>query len=138
VRIGTPDQVEAFRRTWIERARGLAAQLMLPCVVDVASDRFFGRIGTLMANSQREQELKFEVLIPVNPGAEPTACCSVNYHLDHFGAIWDLATAGGERCHTACIGFGLERLTLAMFRHHGLDSDAWPAGLRDLLRGTPA
>ena len=87
-----------------------------------------------MANSQREQELKFEVLIPVNPGAEPTACCSVNYHMDHFGAIWDLATTAGERCHTACVGFGLERLALALFTQHGLDIAAWPDRVSRALR----
>jgi seryl-tRNA synthetase len=111
----------------------LIARLQLPCFTDVANDPFFGRIGSLMANNQREQELKFELLIPVNDGAGPTACGSVNYHLDHFGAIWDLVTETGERCHTACCAFGMERLTVAMFRHHGLDVAKWSPALRDLL-----
>jgi len=133
VRIGTPAQIQAFRDDWMGRAKGLIARLALPCATDVANDPFFGRIGSLMANNQREQELKFELLIPVNDGAGPTACGSVNYHLDHFGAIWDLVTEAGERCHTACCAFGMERLTVAMFRHHGLDVAKWSPALRDLL-----
>jgi seryl-tRNA synthetase len=133
VRIGTPSQIAAFRNDWMERARGLMEQLALPCTVDVAHDPFFGRVGKLMANNQRELELKFEFLVPVNDGAGPTACGSVNYHLDHFADIWNLRDEAGERCHTACCAFGMERLTVAMFRHHGLDLPAWPLGLRRLL-----
>jgi seryl-tRNA synthetase len=133
VRIGTPPQIAAFRDDWMQRAKGLIERLGLPCSVDVANDPFFGRIGTLMANNQREQELKFELLIPVNDGAGPTACGSVNCHLDHFGYIWGLVNEAGVRCHTACCAFGMERLTIAMFRHHGLNLAQWPGSLRDLL-----
>jgi seryl-tRNA synthetase len=133
VRIGTPQQIELFRIDWMARARGFIEQLGLPCSVEVAHDPFFGRIGALMANSQREQELKFELLIPVNDGAGPTACGSVNYHLDHFSTIWNLVGETGERCHTACCAFGMERLTVAMFRHHGLDVAAWPLALQKHL-----
>ena len=133
VRIGTPEQVAAFRDIWVARVATLAEQLGLPCTVDVANDRFFGRIGALMADSQREQQLKFELLVAVNDGAQPTACASVNYHLDHFGAIWHLTNEAGEVCHTACCGFGLERLTLALLRHHGLDPGGWPRALRARL-----
>ena len=42
--------------------------------------------------------------------------------------------AGGDDAdrvaHTACLGFGLERITLALVRRHGLDQDRWPAGVR--------
>jgi hypothetical protein len=36
-----------------------------------ASDAFFGRGGKLMAMSQIEQALKFELLLPVRSAAEP-------------------------------------------------------------------
>ena len=54
----------------------LIEKLRLPFNVDVANDPFFGRAGKLQAESQREQALKFELLIPVNPGQPPTACAS--------------------------------------------------------------
>jgi hypothetical protein len=52
--------------------------------VDVANDLFFGRGGKIVADSQRELKLKFELLMPVNDGAPPTACMSFNYHMDHL------------------------------------------------------
>ncbi len=133
VRIGTPDQVLAFRADWLERGQALASSLALPHDVDVANDPFFGRAGKVMANSQRELELKFELLIPVNSTENPTACISFNYHLDHFGRVWDIRLPDGGVAHTACIGFGLERLTMALLRHHGLEIASWPQAVRTFL-----
>lgn len=133
VRIGTADQVIRFRALWIERAQAIATALELPFTLDVASDAFFGRAGKLMADNQREQALKFELLIPVNDGLEPTACVSFNYHMTYFGDTWGIRTAADEAAHTACVGFGMERLTLALLRHHGFDIAAWPAGVRATL-----
>jgi hypothetical protein len=41
---------------------------------------------------------------------------------------------GGGAAHTACLGFGLERITLALLRTHGLDPDRWPSPVREELR----
>src|SRR5271169_6351359 len=59
--IGTPEQIDAFRRRWMARAEDLAGQLGLPYRLDAASDAFFGRGGKLMAMRQIEQALKFEL-----------------------------------------------------------------------------
>ena len=133
VRIGSPEQVVAFRRHWMEKAPQLVAMLGLPYEVDVANDPFFGRAARMLKASQRDQELKFELLIPINEGSKPTACISFNYHQDHFGRGWDIEQADGTVAHTACVGFGMERLTLALFRHHGLDVEGWPRPVRDAL-----
>ncbi|MCX4164499.1 MULTISPECIES: amino acid--[acyl-carrier-protein] ligase [Paraburkholderia] len=135
VRLGTPDQVMAFREMWIERGSLLVTLLDLPVDVDLANDPFFGRGGKIIADSQRAQALKFELLIPVANADSKTACLSFNYHMDHFGAIWKIECADGSVAHTGCVGFGMERITLALFRHHGLDVDAWPADVRALLWG---
>jgi len=133
VRVGTPAQVEAFRADWMERAVGLIDDLGLPHTIDVANDPFFGRPGKLQADIQRGQQLKFELLIPVNENAEPTACLSFNYHQDHFGWLWGVSTPDGAAAHSGCVAFGLERLTLALLRHHGLDPGDWPARVRGAL-----
>ncbi len=133
VRVGTPAQVEAFRADWMERAVGLIDDLGLPHTIDVANDPFFGRPGKLQADIQRGQQLKFELLIPVNENAEPTACLSFNYHQDHFGGLWGVSTPDGAAAHSGCVAFGLERLTLALLRHHGLDPGDWPARVRGAL-----
>ncbi|MCC0804641.1 amino acid--[acyl-carrier-protein] ligase [Methylobacterium sp. W2] len=135
VRMGSPDQVLAFRELWLERGTAMMRELGLPIAVDPANDPFFGRAGRMLANNQRAQGLKFELNVPVNSEDKPTACLSFNYHQDHFGMIWDIRQADGEVAHTACVGFGLERITLALLRHHGLDITAWPDAVRDRLWG---
>jgi seryl-tRNA synthetase len=131
--IGAPDEVAAFRRRWIERGLEMAGELELPCKVDQASDPFFGRTGQMMAISQLQNSLKFELLIPLRSAERPTACMSFNNHKDHFGEVWGLRIESGEVCHTACAAFGMDRLAVALFWTHGLDVAAWPHGVRQAL-----
>jgi seryl-tRNA synthetase len=133
VRIGAPEAVLEFRRRWLDRAPEIAAALGLEAAVDLANDPFFGRAGQLRADSQREQGLKFELLIPVGDAARPTACMSFNYHQDLFGTLCGLRLPDGGTAHTGCVGFGMERLTLALFRRHGFEAARWPAPVRRAL-----
>ncbi|MBV9512304.1 MAG: amino acid--[acyl-carrier-protein] ligase [Caulobacteraceae bacterium] len=134
VRIGTAEQVGAFRQTWLAKAQALADDLGLSYTLDVANDPFFGRGAAFLAASQREQALKFELLVPVISTEKPTACMSFNYHQDHFGQTWDLKLANGEAAHTGCVAFGMDRLTIALFVTHGLDVKQWPASIRAALQ----
>ena len=135
VRMGTPDDVMAFRERWIARAGEMVKTFGLEGAVDIANDPFFGRAGRMLKNNQRQQNLKFEMLIPVESVDKPTACMSFNYHQDHFGSLWGLTSADGAVAHTACVGFGMERLALALLKVHGLDPAHWPAGVRTALWG---
>ena len=134
VRIGTPQQIQAFREPWVERAKGIADLIGLPYTVDVANDPFFGRVGTMMASQQRADALKFELLVPVRAKDSPTACMSFNYHKEHFGEVWGLHNAAGEVLHTGCVAFGMDRLAVALFVIHGANVAAWPASVRDALK----
>lgn len=141
VRIGTEEQVMAFRAEWLKRGFAFVERLGLPVVTDLANDPFFGRAGKLMADGQRDQELKFEMLVPVTSEENPTACVSCNYHMTHFSEVWPLRTPDGEMAHTGCVAFGIDRLTLALFRHHGFSLEAWPVAVRAELwpeSGRPA
>ena len=131
--IGSPEEIQVFREEWIERAKGLADRLGLPYRIDLASDPFFGRGGQLVAISQLQQALKFELLVPVRSEEQPTACMSFNYHREHFGETWGLHDAAGEVSHTGCVAFGMDRLAVAMFATHGTDIARWPAGVRAAL-----
>ncbi|MDB5488756.1 MAG: hypothetical protein JWQ58_2471, partial [Reyranella sp.] len=133
VRIGTPEQVASFRALWLDRARALVDSFGLPCAIEVANDPFFGRAGRLLARNQREETLKFELLIPIVAEEPRTACVSFNDHRDLFGRAWDIQTEAGQTGHTACVGFGVERLTLALFRHHGFVLGNWPGSVRNVL-----
>jgi seryl-tRNA synthetase len=134
VRIGASEQVVAFRQLWLDRGEALMRSLRVPVTVDVANDPFFGRAGKLLSNNQREQKLKFELLIPITSEERPTACLSFNYHQDHFGTLWNLR-CDHEVAHTACVGFGMERVALALFKHHGFDPRDWPRPVRHILWG---
>jgi seryl-tRNA synthetase len=133
VRLGTETQALAFRKVWMERGRAIIGSFGLPFEVDVANDPFFGRTGKLLATSQREESLKFELLVPITSKEHPTACVSFNYHRDLFGRAWKIETAAGATAHTACVGFGVERITLALFKHHGFAVRDWPRSVRDVL-----
>lgn len=135
VRLGTPEQILTFREFWMRESIAICDRLMLPAELDIANDPFFGRGGKVVASSQREQALKFEVLIPVASDDKPTACMSINYHQDHFAKTNGIVNADGSVAHTSCIGFGLERIALALLRHHGLDVAAWPSQVRATLWG---
>lgn len=135
VRMGTEADVMEFRQLWIERGTAMMKKVGLPVEIDVANDPFFGRAGRMLVNNQRDQNLKFELLIPITSVEKPTACMSFNYHQDQFGVKWGLSQHDGEVAHTACVGFGLERIALALFHHHGLDVKAWPESVRTELWG---
>ena len=119
VRLGAPAQVHAFRDLWIGRARALFASFGLPFDIAGASDAFFGRAGKLLAANQREEGLKFELLVPIASPGHPTACVSFNYHRALFGRAFGIEMAAGEIAHSGCVGFGVERIALALFRRHG-------------------
>jgi seryl-tRNA synthetase len=131
--VGTPEQIDDFRRRWMERAQDVARQLGLPYRIEQASDAFFGRGAKLMAMSQIEQALKFELLVPVHSADRPTACMSFNYHRDHFGTVWNLRNAAGQTMHTGCVAFGMDRLALGLFATHGIELTDWPTAVRKTL-----
>jgi seryl-tRNA synthetase len=133
VRAGTPDEVVRWRDTWLERGVELLRSLGLPATPDVAADPFFGRAGAMLADGQKAMKLKFEVLVPVLTDQQPTAVCSFNYHQDHFGKVFEIFSSQGDVAHTACLGFGLERVVMALFRHHGFRVEDWPAAVRSRL-----
>lgn len=134
--MGTPEQVQAFREGWIEHAQNMFHSLCLPASIALANDPFFGRGGKIVADSQRRQQLKFELLVKSAGDPEKAmACGSFNYHLDRFGALWKIRTEAGEIAHTGCCGFGLERVALNLFSHHGFEPADWPKAVRIALWG---
>jgi seryl-tRNA synthetase len=131
--IGTADDVANFRERWMARAQNIARDLGLTFRVDYASDPFFGRVGQIKAVSQKQQELKFELLVPLRSEDKPTACMSFNYHQSHFGTTWGIQDTNGEPAHTGCVAFGMDRLAVAMFHIHGTKLETWPVKVREML-----
>ena len=133
VYIGSADLASGFRDRWVIRAQKIVRDLGLTFKIDHANDPFCGRVGQMMAVSQKQQSLKFELLVPLRSEERPTACMSFNYHRNHFGAAWGIVDAASEPAHTACVAFGMDRLAVAMFHTHGKDVDLWPIAVRELL-----
>ena len=129
VRIGEPDEVLEWREEWAGRGLELLTALGLDAQLENANDPFFGRRGRMLAANQRSEALKLELLVQI-AGPEPTALASFNHHRDHFGGIYDIVLSDGGTAHTACLGFGHERIVLALLKTHGLAPDAWPDGVR--------
>ena len=133
VRLGDPATVLQWRDAQVAAGVALLRSLQLPAREEVAADPFFGRAGKLLAAGQVEQRLKLEVVVPVISHEHPTACCSFNYHQDKFGSAFGILLPDGAVAHTACLGFGLERVTMALLQTHGFDPVAWPTAVRERL-----
>lgn len=133
IRMGRPDEVVAWRDAWLQRGLELLKGLGLPAQSDLAADPFFGRAGKMLAANQLDQRLKFEILVPVISLDKPTAICSFNWHQDYFTSKFRIRNADESAAHTACLGFGMERVTLALIKAHGFDPERWPADVRAQL-----
>ncbi len=133
VYLGTPDGARTHRDQWVERGTEVLSGLGLAVEAVVANDPFFGRPGRMLAANQRSEELKIELVAPVFAAGRPTAISSSNCHLDHFGRPFGIETADGEVAHSACFGFGVDRITLALVDRHGTDPTRWPTAVRSVL-----
>ncbi|CAN5606107.1 amino acid--[acyl-carrier-protein] ligase [soil metagenome] len=132
VLVGTPEQALHHRDSWMPRAQAILEGLGLSPRVEVANDPFFGRAGKMLAAGQMEAELKYEFVVDITD-VTGTAIASANYQQDHFGRTFSLSTGDGAPAHGACMAFGLERTTLALYAVHGLDVASWPVGVRTAL-----
>ncbi len=133
VYVGTPDGALAFRNRWIDRSLDVLGGLGLEVTAEVANDPFFGRAGRMLKANQVEANLKYEIVAPICSTEKQTAIASCNCHLDHLSVPFQVTTHDGEVAHSACVGFGLERIALALFKKHGLDVHSWPTAVRSAL-----
>jgi seryl-tRNA synthetase len=95
VRLGSAEQALAHRNYWLERAEEMLRAVGLHVRPVPANDPFFGRGGRLAAATQKDQDLKYELVVPVAAAEKPTAVASCNCHLDHFGHAFGIRTADG-------------------------------------------
>lgn len=133
VYLGSAEGAESFRADWLGLLVDFFADLGLEVASDLASDPFFGRIGVMLAANQRRSGMKNEISISLYPDRR-TAISSVNMHRTHFADSFGIRQADGEPAHTACAGFGIERVAIALFAAHGMATVDWPAPVRRALR----
>lgn len=135
VAVGSPEQAVQHRDSWVGHGLDVLGSLGLDAAPVAANDPFFGRAGKMLAASQRDDGLKTELVVRLYGDLdEGTAVVSANCHRDHFGETFGLRTeADAGVAHSACVGFGMERIALALIRTHGLEPQSWSAGLRAVL-----
>jgi seryl-tRNA synthetase len=132
--VGDPDAAQQHRDAGLEVGIDILRRLGLEMDVIEANDPFFGRLGTAMAKGQKEEILKLEGTTPIGSPDHPVAIISGNCHRDHFGSPFSIETEDGSTAHSACVAFGVDRITLALLYNHGLDVSSWPAEVKEALR----
>ena len=103
VKVGTPEQALAHRDQWLERGLGALRELGLTVRSEAVGQKMFG----LIPDDRRDE-------------------------IEPFGKH-ALHLADDTPAHSACIGFGLDRITLALFATHGMDVASWPGEVRSAL-----
>lgn len=132
VYVGQADEAVDYRDQWMADGLSWLGDLGLEVSAETANDPFFGRLGRMLAADQLDAGLKVEGVASLYAGTT-TALLSANCHRDHFGESFAIETYGGDVAHSACIGFGVDRIVLALFRIHGLDLATWPTAALSVL-----
>lgn len=122
--LGAEAEVSDWRDRMLSGAAEFLRDLGLSVEVVPANDPFFGRPGRLRASVQLAHRLKWEMTAEVADG-RVQAVASANCHESHFGEAFTISDRSGRPAHSACLAFGLDRLTLALKRRHGSGLARW-------------
>jgi seryl-tRNA synthetase len=133
VHVGSADSAWNHREEGLARGMRMLEGLGLSMQAVPASDPFFGRVGTVLAAGQLEEQLKIEGVTPIPGTDNVTAIMSANSHRDHFGQPFAIETAEGAVAHSACVAFGVDRIVVALLAVHGFEPAAWPFYVRAQL-----
>lgn len=128
--VGKPDFVKRERELAIQRVKELVEHWELSCWMETANDPFFTNDFEVKAAFQRQNEMKYELRMPL-PGSS-VAVASSNFHSVTFGKAFNIHHRNRPVC-TGCTAFGLERWIYAVFSQLGLDMATWPTHLREEL-----
>jgi seryl-tRNA synthetase len=115
---GAPEQAQQFRAAGAQRAQELLQSLGLSACIVPDTDTGVS---------------KWALTVPVVSEERPTSLVSASYHAARFGQLLEISTPEGASAHTACLAFGLERITLALLAQHGLQPARWSPALRSQL-----
>lgn len=128
--VGEKDFVLRGRDSSVESVVRLLGRLGLQFTIETATDPFFIDGFAVQSAFQRLFDLKYEIRAALPYSNKSLAVGSFNYHQDFFGRTFEIDAPDGSPSHTSCVGFGLERLALAVVAQHGIDPDSWPRDLR--------
>jgi hypothetical protein len=128
--LGSREAVLTAREHFMLQMLGIVDALGLSGWCEVANDPFFGAANSIERIwSQRLMELKYELRLHIAPD-RTVAVGSFNFHAEHFGRAFEIGHLPERPVHSACVGFGLERLVFAFLCQYGPDRDDWPDDVR--------
>jgi seryl-tRNA synthetase len=131
--VGAAHDIERQRTRIVDALISLMEEWDLGFRLVSASDPFFATVRGTKALWQRTRDLKYEMLVDIGTGN--VAVGSINFAGTLFGDAFHIQTYDGEIATTACVGFGLERLVLALFSQHGFEPARWPHAMREAVFG---
>ncbi|MDJ0948110.1 MAG: hypothetical protein QNJ94_04240 [Alphaproteobacteria bacterium] len=123
--LGDPDFVRETRARTLSLVEALAQDWQLYGELIPSNDPFFTSDFEAKAAHQRRLALKFEYRMAVPGQDRKLAVMSSNLHGPTFSKAFDIKR-NGRVINTGCLGFGLERLALAIVAQHGADPAGWP------------
>lgn len=118
---GAPEAVAERVLTWRTTGATWLTAIGLDVRVEAATDPFYGRLGELNRRVQRDASGKTEFVYATDEGQD-VALGSVNAPGDHFSRLFAPDRTGSASTalpHTACLAFGVDRITTALLRRHG-------------------
>lgn len=133
--IGDMDSVLAQREQLLTLMKQLMDRFDIEGVIRSASDPFFCDDYDAKRLFQMGYELKHEMCASM-PGEPSLAITSINYHQDYFGRAFKIVDSSGEPVHSCCLAFGLDRWCAAIFAQYGINHQAWPKHLQQLISDT--
>lgn len=125
--LGSPDFARETRGKSLDLVEAMVRDWQLYGSLVTANDPFFSSDFANKATHQHRLALKYEfkALLPPN---RPISVLSSNLHGPTFSKAFSISQQG-RPINTGCIGFGLERMALAIMAQHGFEPTGWPATL---------
>jgi seryl-tRNA synthetase len=102
--LGTKDQVQQYLASFTTKLARFFEDLELPVAFAAATDPFFNPRKNPKYLMQKLDPVKTELLFN-----ESLSVGSINFHHNHFGEAFGIATADGGSAYSGCVAFGLER-----------------------------
>ena len=134
VYIGSTQTVNGERGRLMDFFCEMTERLDLEFELVTSNDPFFTVELDRKALFQHVAETKYEMALPLDE-TRKLAVASFNYHGTSFSDAFQICSALPDtRIHTACFGYGLERMAYAFLIQHGANPRAWPPSVKDYLQ----
>jgi seryl-tRNA synthetase len=129
--IGTPPNIEKTRQRICAHARDAIDEFDLSASLVTAFDPFFTTANDKKRGYQNMMGLKYEMRMKIPYLNAEISCMSFNNHQKTLIEAYNISP--NRDLASGCVGYGLERLALAVFAQHGLNPQNWPISLKSIL-----